>query len=175
MFLIFADPAIKSINMKKFIAPACFIIITLFTTETYGQSLSRKLAIQWIETLNRHDTDALALLYDEHVQLESPNWEGIKTGRAEAKTVYSRYFTSTPDLKHELTNIVATDSAVVIEYRSSGTLLHPEQNAPDYIHGKKYELLNCTRMDIRKGKIIKQVNYFDQVSFLRQMGFFDRK
>lgn len=161
--------------MKKIITASCFITIMMMANlKSYSQDFSRKLATLWIETLNKHDTDALALLYDEHVQIESPNWEGIKTGRAAAKEVYSRYFSSTPDLKHELLNIVATNSALVIEYRSFGTLLKPEQGTPDYMRGKKYTLQNCTRMDIRNGKIIRQSSYFDQVSFLRQVGFFDR-
>jgi steroid delta-isomerase-like uncharacterized protein len=157
----------------------CLLSITIITSSCYGQEKSsssdiKKLAIAWIETLNKHDTDALALFYDEHVQVESPNWEGVQTGRAMAKQTYSRYFSSTPDLKFELSNLVVADDAVVIEYRSFGTLSNPEKPTPDYMRGKKYSLLNCTRMNIEKGKIIKQASYFDQVAFLRQMGFFDR-
>jgi len=161
-----------------------FILVTVLTcffcyraTSQSGSEAkeNRKIAFAWIETLNRHDTDALILFYDEHVQLESPNWEGVKTGNKEAKEIYSRYFTSTPDLINELVHLVATDSVIVIEYHSSGTLQKNEANVPEYMRGKKYSLNNCTRMDIRNGKIVYQVNYFDQVSFLRQMGFFDKR
>jgi len=169
---------VKSKLESGFILIAILTCFSCFRTEAQsGSSVqdTKKIALSWIETLNRHDTDALILFYDEHVQLESPNWEGIKTGRKEAKEIYSRYFTSTPDLTHELLHMVANDSAVVIEYRSSGTLKNNEPNVPDYMRGKKYILINCTSMDIRNGKIIRQATYFDQVSFLRQMGFFDRK
>gem|GEM_PF-6925352 len=36
--------------------------------------------------------------------------------------------------------------------------------------GKKYTLKNCTRIDIKKGKIAHEMTYFDQLAFLRQVG-----
>ena len=89
------------------------------------------------------------------------------------RTIYRRYFSSTPDLEQKITHLVSTDSCLVIEYDSWGTLSNPEQQTPEYMRGKKYLLHNCTRMTVREGKIIQQKTYFDQVSFLRQMGFFE--
>ena len=117
----------------------------------------------------------MTALYSDSTKLESPNWEGIKTGQAEVRETYSRYFTSTPDMQHEINNIIATDSAVIIEYAFYGTLLNPEQNTPEYMRGKKYKLSACTVMSVRNGKITKQQTYFDQVSFLKQVGFFNQK
>lgn len=143
---------------------------------SHSQTLNtRDLATEWINILNKHDTIALASLYSDSVQLESPNWEGIRTGLAVVKETYSRYFTSTPDMQQEITDIIATDSTIVIEYTFRGTLLNPEKNTPEYMRGKKYNLSACTVMSIRKGKITKQQTYFDQVSFLRQVGFFDQR
>ncbi|PWT77497.1 MAG: hypothetical protein C5B59_03950 [Bacteroidetes bacterium] len=154
---------------------ATLVLLLLNSSTANAQNLAanRRLVMDWLKTLNQHDTNRLVHFYDEQVKLESPNWEGVLTGPAEAKTVYSRYFTSTPDLKNELTNVVLTDTCAVVEYTSSGTLLKNETGVPEYMRGKKYTIKNCTRMDIRNGKIIHQVNYFDQVAFLRQMGFFD--
>ena len=139
-----------------------------------GQENMRKLANAWMDALNRHDTDAIAKMYAADAQMESPNWEGVKTGPASARDTYRRYFTSTPDLQHTLTHLIVTDSNIVIEYISTGSLLNPEKNTPEYMRGKKYTLQNCTRLDVRNGKIEKQINYFDQVAFLRQVGFFDQ-
>jgi len=133
-----------------------------------------KLAETWIGALNRHDTAAIARLYADSAQVLSPNWEGTKTGKEAVKEIY-RYFASTPDLDHRMTHLIATDTALVIEYTTHGTFLHPESGTPDYMKGKKYELQNCTRLTITRGKILRQVNYFDQVAFLRQVGFFDQK
>ncbi|HVM87290.1 MAG TPA: nuclear transport factor 2 family protein [Puia sp.] len=136
---------------------------------------SRSVAITWVDLLNKHDSTKLSQLYSENTQINSPNWGGTKTGRAEVKTIYNRYFVSTPDLSYIINNIIATDTAAVVEYNFSGTLANPESTTPAYMKGKKYNLKGCTVIHIRKGKIIRQDFYFDQVTFLRQMGFFDQK
>jgi steroid delta-isomerase-like uncharacterized protein len=139
-----------------------------------AQSPTRKLINSWIDALNRHDLVALANMYSDSIQMESPNWDGTKVGKAEAIDVYRRYFTSTPDLKYEFVHLVESHSELVVEYISTGVLQNPEKNTPEYMRGKKYTLKNCTRMDLSDGKFTRQVNYFDQVAFLRQVGFFDQ-
>jgi steroid delta-isomerase-like uncharacterized protein len=165
-------------NMKKRLFVACVIfILSLATISLYAQKAAaqlRTIATAWMDALNRHDTDAIAKMYSDNAQLESPNWEGAKTGRAGAREVYGRYFLGTPDLQHKMTHLITTDSNIVIEYISTGTLSNPEKNTPEYMRGKKYTLRNCTRLDVVNGKIVRQINYFDQVAFLRQVGFFDQ-
>jgi hypothetical protein len=137
--------------------------------------LSRTIAEAWLFDLEKHDTMALATLYDDSCHILSPNWEGPRIGKAAVREIYRRYFMGTPDLRHQLTHLVCTDTCIILEYLSSGTFEHPETGTPAYMQGKKYTLQNCTRLDIdlHSGRIIRQVNYFDQVSFLRQMGFFE--
>ncbi len=138
-----------------------------------GKFPNDQLALSWVEAMNRHDTTVLASFYADSASVESPNWEGFKRGQAEMRTIYRRYFSSTPDLEAKITHLVSTDSCLVIEYDSWGTLENPELQTPEYMRGKKYLLHNCTRMTLQDGKIIQQKTYFDQVSFLRQMGFFE--
>lgn len=184
LFAWYIEDSKQTITMKysipsnpSFSFISMLLICLLFSmpfVKAQNVEANRKLVLDWFKILNQHDTNSLVHFYDTQVTLESPNWEGILKGNAEAKTVYSRYFRSTPDLRIELTNLVLTDTCVVVEYISSGTLEKIETGVPDYMRGKKYTLKNCTRMDIRNGKIIHQVNYFDQVAFLRQMGFFEQ-
>jgi steroid delta-isomerase-like uncharacterized protein len=143
-------------------------------TRAQSSSTTSRIARAWLDDLNRRDTLALAALYADTARLYSPNWEGAETGPAGVRGIYRRYFSSTPDLQHEMTHLIATDSSLVIEYTFRGTLSNPEGATPAYMKGKKYELQAITRMDLRGGKIAGQVSYFDQVAFLRQMGFFDQ-
>jgi steroid delta-isomerase-like uncharacterized protein len=154
------------------------LVATLTLTKqgaAQGQPSTRKLAEVWMQDLNSHDTVALAALYLDDAQILSPNWEGAKTGPAGVREVYRRYFAGTPDLQHQLTHLIVTDSFIVIEYTSKGTFTNPEAGTPAYMKGKSYTLQTCTRLDIRGDRIARQVNYFDQVAFLRQVGFFDQK
>jgi steroid delta-isomerase-like uncharacterized protein len=165
-------------KFNKTLLIACFIVMQSLASITIhaqkGAAQLRTMANAWMDALNRHDTDAIAKMYSDDAQLESPNWQGVKTGSAGAIEVYGRYFISTPDLQQKITHLITTDSNIVIEYVSSGTLLHPEKSTPEYMRGKKYTLQNCTRLDVINGKIVRQMNYFDQVAFLRQVGFFDQ-
>jgi steroid delta-isomerase-like uncharacterized protein len=160
--------------MRMLMASIIIVFISLFfpACRTITEN---SLANQWIDALNHHDTNAIAKMYDDSATIESPNWEGVKTGPDEIRTIYRRYFSSTPDLTQKITHVLTSDSCVVIEYDSWGTLQNPEKLTPDYMRGKKYLLHNCTRMSLNKGKIMRQQTFFDQVSFLRQMGFFEER
>jgi len=161
--------------MRLVFAAGCLLIGCLLWACHDAGKAGNALANAWIGALNRHDTVAISNLYDDHATIESPNWEGVKTGRAEIRSIYGRYFSSTPDLSQKITHILSSDTCLVIEYDSWGVLQNPENLTPDYMRGKKYRLHNCTRMSLQNGKIIRQITYFDQVSFLRQMGFFDER
>jgi steroid delta-isomerase-like uncharacterized protein len=182
---LYVNPVPKTLARRRHAAvimiyflPACLTCLTsLVSIAGVAQKKlsSQDLAYAWIKDLNQRDTVALAALYADNAAILSPNWEGAKKGPAGIREIYGRYFSGTPDLQHQLTHLITTDSALVIEYTTHGTLTNPEGNTPAYMKGKAYTLQNCTRLDIRDGKIIRQVNYFDQVAFLRQVGFFDQK
>ncbi|HWB24405.1 MAG TPA: ester cyclase [Chitinophagaceae bacterium] len=123
--------------------------------------------------LNKHDSIVAGAFFADSVKLQSPNWEGIQTGRQAAITVYSRYFKGTPDIHFEITNIIAAGTKVIVEYTFGGKFSNPEEGTPAYMRGKDYNLKGVTIYSIAGNKITSSVSYFDQVAFLRQVGFFD--
>ena len=147
----------------------CVLLFT--TTNSYSQS---KVIDAHFKALTAHDVKAIAAGYADDAIMLSPNWEGAKTGVAGITEVYTRYFSSTPDLAYKVTNIINAGVNIVVEYTVTGTLSNPESGTPDYMKGKKYTLNNCSVFTIENGKIIKETDYFDQVAFLRQAGFFDQ-
>ncbi|MBN8836552.1 MAG: nuclear transport factor 2 family protein [Sphingobacteriia bacterium] len=126
------------------------------------------------QALNNHDIVLITKLFADSARLESPNWEGSKIGPIGAKEVYLRYFNSTPDLKFTITQLTIGPNTAVVEYKTEGTLQYAEQGTPDYMVGKKYIIKNITRLNLQSGKILESNSYFDQVSFLKQVGFFDK-
>ena len=155
-------------------------VITILITgnESYAQkenNSNKKLAETWFKNLADHDTVALANMYADSAFIESPNWDGTKKGPSAIREIYSRYFTTSPDLTHKITNVFFNDNVIVVEYSFSGTMIDPEKNSPKYMRGKKYTLKACSRMNIQNGKITAQSTYFDQVAFLRQVGFFEHQ
>ena len=134
-----------------------------------------KLIDDHFRALIAHDVKSIAAGYADDAQVISPNWEGAKVGSAGITEVYNRYFSSTPDLVYKVVNVINAGENVVVEYTSGGTLSNPEAGTPEYMKGKKYTLNYCAVFTIKNNKIIKESDYFDQVAFLKQVGFFDQK
>lgn len=126
------------------------------------------------KALNSHDIKAITSGYSADAQIVSPNWEGAKTGTDSISVIYNRYFKSTPDLKYVVTNVINAGNVFTVEYTWSGSLSNPEGGEPAYMKGKAYKLKACAIFVVKGNKIVKETDYFDQVAFLRQVGFFDQ-
>jgi steroid delta-isomerase-like uncharacterized protein len=151
------------------------IVLILLISADYACCQSPGLITDHFNALGKHDIKAIAAGYADSAKVYSPNWEGAKTGQAGITEVYSRYFASTPDLAYKVTHIIKAGEYIVAEYTVSGTLSKPEGNTPTYMKDKKYTLDYCAVFIVKDDKIIKETDYFDQVAFLRQVGFFDQK
>ncbi|MBB3054000.1 nuclear transport factor 2 family protein [Mucilaginibacter gotjawali] len=152
------------------------IIIALILQAVADCAYSQSIGVisRHFEALSKHDVKAIAAEYADSAKVYSPNWEGAKTGKAGISEIYTRYFASTPDLLYKVNHIINAGEYIVAEYTVSGTLSMPEANTPAYMKDKKYMLDYCAVFTIKGDKIIKETDYFDQVAFLRQVGFFDQ-
>ena len=160
--------------MYSNIRPFVFISTILLLSSglaAYGQSAD--LVTEHFTALNSHDIKMLAGQYADSAQVFSPNWEGAKIGPGGIMAAYTRYYKSTPDLTYTITNTIKAGNMVIVEYSWSGTMAKPEAGEPAYMEGKKYTLKSCAIFVIKNNQIVKETNYFDQVAFLRQVGFFD--
>jgi steroid delta-isomerase-like uncharacterized protein len=159
--------------MKKGFTILSFAVLCLFGTQTI---LAQSSAIinEHFKALNSHDIKAIASGYATDAQVFSPNWEGAKAVPDSIADVYRRYFKTSPDLVYTITNTISAGSNIIVEYSWTGTMSDPEQGEPDYMKGKKYTLTACAIFVLKDNKIVKETDYFDQVAFLRQVGFFDQ-
>jgi steroid delta-isomerase-like uncharacterized protein len=146
----------------------------MLTGVQYASAQSSDLITEHFRLLNSHDVKALANEYANDAQVFSPNWEGTKIGPAGITEAYTRYYKTTPDLTYKVSSIIKAGDNVIVEYSFSGTMTKPEAGEPAYMEGKKYTLQSCVIFVIKNNKIVKETNYFDQVAFLRQVGFFDQ-
>jgi hypothetical protein len=134
------------------------------------------LAQKRFSTMQAHDLEALGALYTDSAKVESTGFDKPAVGGKGVQESYRRYFTSSPDLNCTLERMTVGTDAVVLEYSSSGTMTQSELEVaiPDYFRGKPYTLHHATRITVQDGKITSEMTWFDQVAFLRQMGFFDQ-
>ncbi len=152
----------------------CLLAIATTGFTTKSNSVKRVIEHHFA-ALNKHDADMLAADYSNDVQFYSVSWDGVKTGTEEVKTAYSRYWKTSPDLVYKITKVIYGDNSATIEYETTGTMTNLEGGSPAYMKGKKYTLKNITLIQVVDGKIVYDSTYFDQVSFLKQMNFFDQK
>jgi len=160
--------------MKYFFTLCITMLSTIAFAQSHNSTKAAALINNLFDMMNKHDSIAVASFFADSAHIESPNWEGVQTGKQAIITIYSRYFKGTPDLHYTITYTTATDDAVVVEYTFAGTFSNPEGSSPAYMRDKKYDLKGCTRFNIHNNKITTSVSYFDQVAFLRQVGFFDQ-
>jgi len=156
--------------MKICLAALLVMFVFSATAQTIQQVVEKHFA-----ALNKHDLDLLAADYGANVQFYSVSWDGLKTGIPEVRLAYSRYWKTSPDLVYKISKVVYGNQSATVEYETSGTMTNLEGGSPAYMQDKKYTLKNCTIIQIKDGKIIYDSTYFDQVSFLRQMDFFNQK
>jgi steroid delta-isomerase-like uncharacterized protein len=149
----------------------CAILLTAMANIAPAQST---IIDEHFKALNSHDLKAIASQYAADAQVFSPNWEGAKVGPDSIAEAYRRYFKTSPDLVYTLTNAIIAGNIITVEYSWTGTMSDPEAGEPDYMKGKKYTLKSCAIFVLKDNKIVKETDYFDQVAFLRQVGFFDQ-
>ena len=159
--------------MKNFCLSLVCLSVVLFTSCNSSQNKLQEMVTAHFDALNHHNLDALASQYNDSSKIASVGWDGIKTGAKAVRENYKRYFTTSPDLIYVVKNTVIHNNIAIVEYTSTGTMAKPEKGEPDFMTGKKYTLQNCTVFTFAEGKISTEMTYFDQVAFLRQVGYFD--
>ncbi len=156
-----------------------FFFISLFTflsIHNFAFCQQKQFLVEkHFKVLNDHNTAELETLYSTDAKIESTGFDSVKVGGKGVKEIYSRYFKSSPDLKYNIINIIYSDNEAVIEYYSTGTMINVEDKFSEFMKGKTYTLKNCTILKFKGDKIIRSSTYFDQLSFLRQMKYFDQK
>jgi len=152
----------------------CSLIIFWVLSVQVTKAQTTDLIGEHFKLLNSHDIKGLANEYAIDAMIYSPNWEGPKIGPSGVSEVYSRYYKTTPDLDYTVTNTIKSGDSIIVQYSWGGTMAKPENGEPSYMEGKKYLLQCCTIFVIKNNKIIKETNYFDQVAYLRQVGFFEK-
>lgn len=119
---------------------------------------------------NRHDPQGLAALYAEDAVIDSPDFDKPRQGPQAVAEIYQRHFVSTPDIRDDVTNIIGCEDKVFVEFVSSGTIENPAPTDPPTIKGKKFSLKICSVLEVKDGKIVRDVTYYDQLALLKQIG-----
>jgi steroid delta-isomerase-like uncharacterized protein len=125
---------------------------------------NRRLVEELYDALNAHDLDRLSKLYDDSYLLECDSFPGPIRGPEGAKRTTATYLTAFPDLHFEVQQVIATGDHVVTRWRATGTNNGEFNGMPPT--GRRVCINGCSVAEIRNGRMIKSVMYFDQLSLL---------
>lgn len=147
--------------------------ILAYSCTSNTQQVAQNVA-KHFDLLNGHDIDKIGQDYSADAKISSTAFDDVRTGPIQAKIIFNRYFNSSPDLQYKITHAMYTDSTATVEYETVGSIPGDDYTSPAYMRGKKYTLRNCTVFHFKDGKITYEASYFDQNSFLHQIGYFDQ-
>lgn len=155
-------------------AAACFMILAV--TAPAGavqaddqQELDRdgrhdNMAQRWIDAWNSHDANAVAVLFTRDAVYEDVTLGIVNHGPEQIRAFAQFFFTVVPDLHLTLVNRSQGGKSGTIEWVLSGT------DVGIFKTGKTFAFRGVTVLDLRGDKISRNLDYYDNATFLRQLG-----
>ena len=131
-------------------------------------ALARKIYDLW----NARDLDAALDLATDDVDITLMAYGQTLTGRDGFRRFMERFAIAFPDMKKEVTNQVASEDQVVMEFRLRGTHDGPLQTPAGDIPptGKAVDLRVIEVLGIRDSRVAVLRNYSDTATLMRQLG-----
>ncbi len=122
------------------------------------------------DAFNRHDLEALQALYADSAIIMSPEMPEPAIGSHHVAAIYGSLFQMAPNVQDEVIHYIHKDGEIAVEFISSGTVENISPDDPAEMRGKQFEIKIFSRLKIKDGKIVEDISYFDQLSFLQQLG-----
>lgn len=137
------------------------------------QTAAMNVVSAMFDAFNRHDVEALAALYAEDAVIESPDFEEPRRGPAGIRETYTPYFEASPDIQDDVTRMFGSGDLVAVEFVSRGTMTNLGPDDPEVMQDKAFAIHIVSVLEVRDGKIVRDVTYFDQLGMLHQLGLAD--
>ena len=122
------------------------------------------LAEKWIAAWNSHDPDKMLALFTDDVVYEDVAFGEVSHGKAELRKFFVLEIEGVPDLELKLERADIRGGHGTIEWTFSGT------DKGVYKTGKKFSVRGVSVIDLRGGKISRNVDYYDAATIMHQVG-----
>jgi steroid delta-isomerase-like uncharacterized protein len=122
----------------------------------------------WAVAWSAHDIDKLVSLFTDDCVYEDVPFGAVNHGKAELKGFAERIFAVFHDFKIELASGFIAGDWAGAEWTMSGTHKGDLPGTP--ATGKPFSVRGSTICELREGKIKRNSDYWDLVTFLKQVG-----
>ena len=121
-------------------------------------------AEKWIAGWNSRDPDKILPLFTDDIFYEDVAFGEISHGQAEVRKFFLSELEGVPDLELKLMRSDIHDGHGTIEWMFSGT------DKDVFKTGKKFSVRGVSVIDMRDGKIFRNVDFYDVATIMRQVG-----
>jgi steroid delta-isomerase-like uncharacterized protein len=122
----------------------------------------------WAAAWSHHDVQKLLSLCTDDCAYEDVTLGAINRGKAEVKSFANAVFAAFPDLRIQLTSGFIAGNWAGAEWTMSGT---HKGNLPGLpATGRSFAVRGSTICELKAGKIKRNSDYWDMVTFLKQTG-----
>jgi steroid delta-isomerase-like uncharacterized protein len=121
-------------------------------------------ADSWIAAWNSHEAEKVVAIFTTDVLFEDVTFGAANHGSAELRKFAASIFDAVPDAKFELVNSSEDGRHGSIEWIFSGT------DHELYKTGKRFSVRGVSVIDLRAGRISRELDYYDAAAIMRQVG-----
>ena len=122
------------------------------------------IAEKWIAAWNSHTPDKMLPLFSDVIVYEDVAFGELSHGKAEVSKFAASEFEAVPDLELKLLRADIHGGHGTIEWSFSGT------DKDIYKTGKKFTVRGVSVIDVRNGKIVRNLDFYDSGTIMRQVG-----
>jgi len=147
--------------MKKVSVLASVVLLPALLA---GAQKKSPIVEKWIASWNSHDAEQVVSICTNDILYEDVAFGAVNHGSAELRKFAVSIFAAVPDAKFDLQNSWLDGRHGTIEWVFSGT------DTGLYNTGKRFTVRGITVVDLRKGRISRNLDYYDAASIMRQVG-----
>lgn len=130
----------------------------------HAASHASGVAEKWIAAWNSHDPDKIVAVFTDDVMYEDVPYGELNHGSAELRKFAASELEAVPDLKVELAESSIQGGSGSFQWMFSGT------DKGIYKSGKQFKVRGVSIIKIEKGKISRNVDYYDAATIMRDVG-----
>jgi steroid delta-isomerase-like uncharacterized protein len=147
--------------MKKVSVIASIVILV---TLQAGAQKKPQISESFIAAWNSHDVERVIPVFTDDVLYEDVTFGAVNHGSAELRKFAASIFEAVPDVKFELVRSSVDKGHGTIEWVFTGT------DKGLYKTGRRFSVRGVSVIDLRGGKISRNLDFYDAASIMRQVG-----
>lgn len=148
-------------------AALVIVILPAISASTKSKSANKSetaIAEKWIAAWNSHDPDTMLPLFADDIFYEDVAFGSVNHGKTELRKFAADEFDGAPDLELKLLRADFHGNHGTIEWTFSGT------DKGVFKTGKKFSVRGVSVIDLRDGKISRNLDFYDSATIMRQVG-----